>query len=506
MTPASRHAPLYLVLTCLLWALVPSLTFPNPPLDVMEGFAWGRELALGYTKHPPLPSWALEAVFRLTGGHVFGAYWLSALCLGLGYLCLWPLGRRLGLTREQVAWGLLLSSVTFYFTLPLPEFNHNIAQIPVWAGMMLVSHKALESGRLRHWLLLGLIAALGLYTKYFVALLIGSIGLYCLVFADARRHLRTPGPYLAAAVCIALLVPHLLWLVETDGLTLRYAASRSHGASTWLGHVINPLNFLLAQIGNHAGLFLVLLAGSSAALWARLRGQRTAAAAPLAASAPSTAAVDRRFLLWFALLPLGVVLLASAVTGNEFEHMWGTPLFLLSGFVAVVLVHLPRPEFRQSRALAAVLLLQGVFLAITLGQALLEPQWKTKHTRIHYPGREVALALSETWRVATGQPIAYVAGDMWSAAPVTVFAPERPHMLYEHDLDASPWIDPQDLQDKGVLLVWRGSETPPPGLIALYPGLKPDSSRSFPFHGGGSIPPVSVFWAIIPPGAVNLGH
>ena len=42
---AERSALAYCLTLCLLWALIPSLFFPNPPLDVVEGFAWGRELA-----------------------------------------------------------------------------------------------------------------------------------------------------------------------------------------------------------------------------------------------------------------------------------------------------------------------------------------------------------------------------------------------------------------------------------------------------------------------------
>lgn len=68
----SRAALYYAGGLCLLYALIPALTFPNPPLDVVEGFAWGRELQLGYTKHPPMQAWLLELTYRLTGASVAG--------------------------------------------------------------------------------------------------------------------------------------------------------------------------------------------------------------------------------------------------------------------------------------------------------------------------------------------------------------------------------------------------------------------------------------------------
>ena len=241
---ASRAALVYAICLCLLYALVPTLTFPGPPLDVVEGFAWGRELQLGYTKHPPLQAWLLEATYRLTDGHYVGGYWLSALSTGFGYLFIWQISRKLGLSGWQAFWAIVLTSVTFYFTLPMPEFNPNILQIPIWSGMILLFLRAQQEGRLIDWLLLAVLAACGLYAKYFVALLIGTMGLYTLVFADARRLVLTIGPWLCVCVCSVLLVPHVFWLLDTDFLTIQYAASRSKPASSFLQHLFNPLNFL----------------------------------------------------------------------------------------------------------------------------------------------------------------------------------------------------------------------------------------------------------------------
>ncbi|PVB61548.1 glycosyltransferase family 39 protein [Labrenzia sp. 011] len=495
---ASRAALLYGGVVCLLYAVIPSLTFPGPPLDVVEGFAWGRELELGYTKHPPMQAWLLEMTYRLTGGHFAGAYWLSAFSAALAYLFIWQLARRLGLAPWQAFWSVVLTSVTFYFTLPLPEFNPNVLQIPVWAGMMLFFHRALERGRLRDWIVLGALAAFGLYTKYFVLLLIGTIGFYALAFADARRHLLSAGPWLCALVCAALVVPHVLWLVETDFLTLQYAASRSKAAASILDHLVNPLNFLAAQIGNHAGLFLVVLAGLG---WT---GLKTFRSAPRKAAAPLPRHGDR-FLLWFAFMPLAVVLAASAVTGNEFEHMWGMPMFLLSGTVAVRFLALPAAWPFPRRAFAATIAIQAIFLAVLLGQAVVEPHWKHRQTRIHYPGQDIADHLAAVWKSETGTDLAYVAGDMWTAGNVALYAPGRPSMFYLHDTRLSPWIDPREVQAHGLMLVWRGeSKRPISELRRHYPDAVRGGTRAFRYRSSADIPDAIVNWLVIPPGEVAL--
>jgi len=497
---AARAAFCYSGLLCLAYALLPSLTFPNPPLDVVEGFAWGREMQLGYTKHPPMQAWLLEASYLLTGGSGYGAYWLSSLCAGIGYGFIWGIARQLGLRPWQGFWAIVLTSVTFYFTLPLPEFNPNILQIPVWAGMIFFLLRALSKGTLLDWLLLGALAAFGFYTKYFVVLLIGAIGLYILIFADARRQLARPGPWLCALVFLTLISPHVAWLLETDFLTFRYALGRSNPAGSLFDHVYNPVNFLLAQIANHAGLLLVIAAGLS---WTTVTAPRPALAAATANFPDTMTPQADRLLLWFAFLPLAVVLLISAMTGSEFKHMWGTPLFVLSGLVAVRYLHLPDLWTVPKRSLGTAIAIHLIFLGVLFGQAMLEPFWKTKHSRIHFPGKAVAETLAREWADETGTELAYVAGDMWMAANITLHAPSRPSMFLDHDAELSPWIDLTDVQKKGVMIVWQGDSLQPGGHIqSVYPDALRQGTAALPFHSYGSFPDLKINWMIIPPGKV----
>ncbi|WP_186392462.1 MULTISPECIES: glycosyltransferase family 39 protein [unclassified Pannonibacter] len=497
MMSAARATLLYCLAIGLLWALVPSVLFPNPPLDVVEGFAWGRDLALGYTKHPPLQAWLLEGSYHLTGGHAFGAYWLSQICYALTYLAIWLLGRDMGLAPGQRFWAIAATSCAFYFTLPAPEFNPNILQIPVWAGMLLFFHRGLSRGRLADWLLLGLTAALGLYAKYFTGLLIGCIGLYALTFRDARRCLATPGPYLAMVLALALFVPHVWWLKETDFLTFTYAASRSVPAEGIADHILNPVNFLLGQFGSMAPVLIPIFAGLGLA---GLRGTAPEGEPPRGSSA------DLRFLLWFTLLPALVVMLVSGMTGNAFKQMWGASMFTLAGLLLVRFASARNGNWSIRRALAAAAAVQVIFLSVAAGQALVEPLIKKKPTRIHFPGAEVAAQAEAAWREATGTPLTYVAGDMWPAAHVTLFSADRPHLFTDHIPAIAPWISMEDVKKTGVLVIWTGdSETPTGSLAALYPGRLRDGFADIPYAAPAKWPPLRLNWLIVRPGEVAGG-
>src|SRR5512146_1238315 len=88
--PASRRAPLlawiaarpgrafaaFLALHAAIWTALPTLLYPNLPLDLIEALTYGREWQLGYDKLPPLPWWLVEIAYRLAG-HDFAYYLLA---------------------------------------------------------------------------------------------------------------------------------------------------------------------------------------------------------------------------------------------------------------------------------------------------------------------------------------------------------------------------------------------------------------------------------------------
>ena len=493
----SRIAFVFVFTLTLVWGLIPTFLFPNPPLDVVISYAWSRDFALGYTQHPPLLSWLLDGAYRLTGGVVAVAYWLSQLSMVISYWMIWLIARRLGLTTAEAFFAIVINSVTFYFTLPTPEFNHNIIQIPIWLVMIYLFHRAITGGRLADWLLLGVVSGVGLLSKYSVALLIGCIGLYALVFADVRRYLLTPGPYVAALIGILVFVPHALWLVETDFLTFTYAVDRTIPAESWLDHLLHPIDFLLAQIGALAPALLVI-ASLLGLLWRRAE-PRAVERERFWSSFQDRA--SKRFALWFLLLPLSTVLIASFVTGSEFRHMWGVPMFGLLG-IAVVGFLAPRIEHVQPALFwGATLSLHAVFLVIVLGQALIEPLWKTKPSRVLYPGAEIAEHVSDLWQDAQGTPLTHIAGDTWVAGNVTLFSPDRPHLIVNHSYEQSPWIDPQEVSTTGVMLIWTGEATAMPDAFKIrYPDLEASGTATFNQQTWvNDAAKVTVSWAIIKP-------
>ena len=105
--PASRSMPLlawiaarpgrafaaFLALHAAVWTALPTLLYPNLPLDLIEALVYGREWQLGYDKLPPLPWWLVEIAY-LTVGHDFAYYLLAQIAVVAGFAFVtWRRGR-----------------------------------------------------------------------------------------------------------------------------------------------------------------------------------------------------------------------------------------------------------------------------------------------------------------------------------------------------------------------------------------------------------------------------
>ena len=238
----------FLCLHLTAWTLLPSLISPNLPLDVIEGLAWGREWQLGYFKHPPLSPWLMEVFARLGGGTDWPFYLLSQLCVVVAFWAVWRVSRDM-LGPARAALAVLLLEGIYYHNFTSPEFNANMVLLPFWALTVWSLHRTLATGRGLDWVLCGAFAGLGLLGKYYTAVLLASLAFYLLTSPRHRSQLARPGAWLGLLACLAILAPHIWWLVEAGFPSFTYALSRAGlgGGGAGSDHLIYPAKFLIGQ-------------------------------------------------------------------------------------------------------------------------------------------------------------------------------------------------------------------------------------------------------------------
>src|SRR5690242_7742494 len=218
--PARAFAAI-LIVHAAVWTLLPTILYVNLPLDLIEALTYGREWQLGYDKLPPLPWWLVEIAYRVAG-HDFAYYLLAQLAVVAALWLVWLTARPIVGPLGAMAAVLIVDGL-HYLNYTSAKFNHDVIQLPFWALAGFAFHRALRGGWIGHWLLLGLAIGMSLWSKYFVVVLAAPLGLFLLYDREARKALATPGPYIAVAVALITVAPHLVWLVQHDFLPFAYA-------------------------------------------------------------------------------------------------------------------------------------------------------------------------------------------------------------------------------------------------------------------------------------------
>jgi 4-amino-4-deoxy-L-arabinose transferase-like glycosyltransferase len=474
----------FLALHGVVWTVLPALYFLNLPLDLIEGLLYGREWQLGYDKLPPLPWWMLEATYQLFGPDLF-FYALSQLTVIAAFALVWVMARQLvGPVGALVA--VLIIDGLHYFTFTAPKFNHDVIQLPFWALTGFAYWAALRHGRTVHWVLLGFGIGMALWAKYFVVVLAVPLALFALFDRDARKSLATPGPWIAIAVALVVMSPHLVWLVQNDFLPLAYADARAVQFKTPLDYLTKPSKFLLSQ--------LAFLLPSLAIAAPYLRRDVTVPDRP----AGSADAFDRRIVTLLAFGPALLVVLLSLQTGRDAVPLWGYPVWLFLGLWIVL-----NQRALERVTLWRIVVVWGViFVCTALGFGLdygYSQRFLPHYTAVMYPGDALGAEVSRRYRAMTGQPLAYVIGPMWEGGNVAHYAPERPRVLIDGKPQRAPWIDLGDLRARGAVVIWAGGnpavKTQPYGAIAADAERQPDFM--VPMHQGAGVRQIA--WAVLRP-------
>ena len=429
------------------WTLAPTLTHVVPPLDIVEGYLWGREWVIATYKHPALPSWVLEATRILTGAVGWPAYLVSQLFVAATFLFVYLLGCDL-MGRQRAAAGTLLLTGIVYYSWPTPEFNHNVAQTMFWAGFAWALWRAVERRSLWWWILLGIFGAGGIYAKLSTGLLFLAAAAWIALDARARRSLANVGPWITLALIVTAAAPLGLWLVETDFAMLRYAADRTHWSKPE-----GVQTFVLSALGTFAGMLPILaISGLIGLRWNPADGQ-PAALAPIDPRAV-------RFLAVLVAIPPLLVVVAALLTRSGLKAAWASPMFNLVGLLAVALtVH--RFDARALRRIAIVALTLVIVIPVAYGIAIAVPVRAKQPLRVQWPGPEIAERMAGIWdRSTQGAPLRIVAGENWIAGLVGLRHKDRPHLLSNANMLHSPWIDPRQLEAEGMLVLWDDEKAP----------------------------------------------
>jgi 4-amino-4-deoxy-L-arabinose transferase-like glycosyltransferase len=439
-------------------------------------------------------------VVALTGTPA-ALYLLGPIASAIAIYAVWRLGRAVATPAVALIAALALEG-THFFNFSAVKFNHDVLQLPLWTLAALFFYRALTGARLADWLLVAILLAAAFWTKYTLAVLVLPLLLFVLMDETARRCLRTPGPYLAAAAFLVLIAPHVYWLTEQSFLPLRYADARAKVATHWYHFVTFPLQWTASQLA-----FLAPTIGLLAfTLWGgRPRPVRATGLAPgQEAAGQDESAFARRYVAVLALGPFAITTLAALLLGRLPVAMWGYPLWSFAPLAALMWFPLTEPVRLRRFAAGFPVVFAAMPLAYLIVEGL-EPLVRDRPKATQFPGRQVAAAVTQRWRDRFATPLPYVGGGEFATNNIAIYSPDRPRVIVHANVDLSPWIDRADLRRRGAVLVWEDGQVDAPALARLrsdYPGLEVKEPLVLPRQtlvARGRVHPVRVHVAIVPP-------
>lgn len=480
---AERWFWLFLSIHVLAWTLAPALIRRNLPLDAIEGTLWGQQWQLGYDKNPFLNGWLTTIAGSLSHPSGWMIYFFSQISVGLCFWAVWRLGKAM-MPAAYALVGVALLEALQYYNFHSIDFNDNTLELSTWGLATYAFYLALQSGRLKHWVMWGVFAALGMMAKYYTLVLLASMGLFMLFHPAHRRQLSTLAPYAGVLVFIALCLPHVWWLFHHNFITVRYVFERADAPPDWSNHFVFPLKFIWQQFE----VFLpALLVYGLLFLGGKPRTQ-----------ALSIKPDDRLFLACVGLGPTLLTAFLSLVCGTMLRAGWGMPL---QSLWPLVLLSVLAPRLSRVKCLS---FMAGIFLLI--GAAVVFYRDSLVHSPDassgNFPGLTMATVLTEEWHIAFHRPLVYVAGSRWIGGNIEYYSSDHPAVFMEWDLERSPWIHLPDLNKKGAIFVWdvTDGETLPPAVRKAYPRLRPSFVLEFKLKRNEyHLPPQKVGVAILPP-------
>jgi 4-amino-4-deoxy-L-arabinose transferase-like glycosyltransferase len=467
---------------CAVYAAVRLAISSTMGLDDAEQFLGSASLSWGYARQPPLYTWLVWTAFSLFGRSVEVLVAVKYLTLFLFYGGFYLLARSFWNVKESLlvtASLLLIPTYSYEFN---REATHNVLMTAMAVATCLFAVRLALRQRTADYVFLGVFVALGGLSKYNFALFVIALLLAAVSTSEGRRAIFDKRMALSASVCLALFLPHLLWLVREDFLPVRYALERVEAGETpgSLSGVFSVMVSPYLDVLVYAFLFLLFFRGRFS-----LRGKGQAV--PMVE--------------WLALYALAVPLVVTVLfQAGNFQGRW-----LASVLFTVPLAMFSRTTLRDWSWRVGAFGALCVFAALAVlglrSFAGFFPDEAGKVERINTPFEVVSLGLRaelerqgvedfKGYSVASGDP--YLAANVMAWLPGSRFVP-----LDTHEAAAVK----REFGTQGGVVVWNESSGDSPHRSEAARAI-PSAvflNISAPYLHARQFPPYVLGAAVVPP-------
>ncbi len=455
----------------LAWAATKSILNADRALhyDLTEAYAWGKEFQLGYNQHGPFWAWIAGAWFLLFPNTNTSFVLLEAVNATLGLFGAWMLIGLFTKGWERHAATLLLVATPFY-TFNAYKYNANTIFISLWPWTLYFFIRSVDLMSKRNAVFFGILAAACILSKYYAVLLLATCGLSLIFHPNGRRYLFSPLPWIAGAIFTLLVLPHLLWALNSNAPPVAYAMGLTGKGWLFTGEYAARfvLDLLLFQAAMVALIYLASLERFQEK-WTRFsarKGRQNKGLSPFSNSKIAECALAtrkgrttgqgehlqqsrRRFLAVLVLAPPLLTIMAGLIFQLKIEAIMAIGIFpLMPLFLMQVITPL---DSRRCFYLAG-----GVAVAVTLitlaGAPFAGTASKKPGPSFAFPYRELAASVTALWRSENHTPLKTIGAETKTANGISFYSADRPSSFVNLDYARALWITSAKLEHDGLLI------------------------------------------------------
>ena len=424
----SKILTIFLFSHLIVWTLIPSLSNTNLPLDTIEALAWSSNLDWGYNKHPPLSAWTVEVFYQIFGNQDWAYYFLSQIFVVSAFYIIFIFSKDFFENQILSLISVLLLEGIYFYNFTTPEFNVNVCQLPFWALSVYYCWKGIRLNDNTNWLLFGFFAALGVLSKYlFIYLLLAIDVFFIYIIFNKKFNYKS---FISLISFLLVLLPHLIWLVDNNYITIDYALHRTatNNSNFLEAHLFHPLIFLGKQIGILIPFFIMLFfIVSKFKIKINYKNKKL------------------MFLLAINIVPIILMFLTSVFMGAKIRTMWMTPFYLFIGVLFVYVlqknINLERLKYFFSIFLVLFIFSPIVYFYISITQS---------DKRTDYPGKKISHVVQKKWEDNFTNEIGLVGGDEWHGGNLSYHLKSRP--MWDNILESNKAVTLKNKNDGFVLI------------------------------------------------------
>ncbi len=224
--------------------------------DEAHYWDWSRQLDWSYYSKGPLVALMIRGSCELFG-HTMPAVRLPAVaCNSLLLLALYELSARTFRNERLALVTILLAMTLPPLTVGAVMMTIDAPYLYAWSWACVFAQRAVETQRMRDWLLAGVMSLVGVLAKYTMLLFPVCVGFYLLSDSARRVQLRGVGFWLMTGCALLGMLPIGIWNATHDWLGVRHVFNQAGLTSNTTFDPSGLPDFLVGQFAVLLGYWL----------------------------------------------------------------------------------------------------------------------------------------------------------------------------------------------------------------------------------------------------------